>query len=117
MNKIDFEELPEYKKDMKRLLKKYRTLESDLEDVRKDLNDEPEASPPFSFRIEGLGISTCVIKIKKIACDSFKGKGCNSGLRLIYAYFEKEQRIVFVELYHKNDKENEDKERILNNLG
>ncbi|GHT14428.1 hypothetical protein AGMMS50239_27300 [Bacteroidia bacterium] len=113
MNKINFEELPEYKKDLKRLLKKYRTLESDLRDVCKDLNDEPEASPPFSFRIEGLGISTCVIKIKKIASDSFKGRGCNSGFRLIYAYFADEQRIVFVELYHKNEKENEDKKRIL----
>jgi mRNA-degrading endonuclease RelE of RelBE toxin-antitoxin system len=83
-----------------------------LEDVRKDLNDEPEASPPFSFRIEGLGIFTCVIKIKKIASDSFKGRGVNSGLRLIYAYFEEEQKIIFVELYHKNEKENEDRQRI-----
>ena len=76
------------------------------------VKDEPGASPPFSFRIEGLGISTCVIKVKKIASDSFKGRGVNSGFRLIYAYFEDEQRIVFVELYHKNEKENEDKERI-----
>jgi mRNA-degrading endonuclease RelE of RelBE toxin-antitoxin system len=113
MNKIHFEELPVFQKDLKRLLKKYRTLLSDLEDVRKDLNDEPEASPPFSFRIEGLGISTCVIKIKKIASDSFKGRGCQSGFRLIYAYFQEEQKIVFVELYHKNEKENEDRVRIL----
>jgi mRNA-degrading endonuclease RelE of RelBE toxin-antitoxin system len=116
MNKIDFEELPEYKKDLKRLLKKYRTLESDLEDVRKDLNDEPDASPPFSFRIEGSGISTCVIKIKKIASDCFKGRGCNSGFRLIYAYYQAEQRIVFVELYHKNEKAKEDKKRIADNF-
>jgi mRNA-degrading endonuclease RelE of RelBE toxin-antitoxin system len=114
MNKIDFEELSEYKKDLKRLLKKYRTLKSDLEDVCKDLNDEPEASPPFSFRIEGLGISTCVVKIKKIASDCFKGRGCNSGFRLIYAYFQEERKIIFVELYHKNEKQNEDRERILN---
>jgi mRNA-degrading endonuclease RelE of RelBE toxin-antitoxin system len=116
MHKINFGELPEFQKDLKRLLKKYRTLESDLDDVRKDLNDEPEASPPFSFRMEGLRISTCVIKIKKIASDSFKGRGCNSGFRLIYAYFQEEQRIVFVELYHKNEKENEDRQRILNHF-
>ncbi len=114
--KIKFETLAEFEKDLKRLLKKYRTLESDLEDVRKDLSDEPEAHEPFSFRISGLGITTCVIKIKKIASDSFKGRGRNSGFRLIYAYFKEEQRIVFVELYHKNDKENEDKQRILNNF-
>ena len=115
--KINFEELPEYQKDLKRLLKKYRTLNTDLEDVRKDLNDEPDARPPFSFRIENTGITTCVIKIKKIASDSFKGRGVNSGFRLIYAYFEQEKRIVFIELYHKNEKENEDRERILRNFG
>jgi len=116
MNKIEFKHLPEFSKDLKRLLKKYRTLESDLDDVRKDLQDEPSASPPFSFRIEGLGIKTCVIKIKKIASDSFKGKGRNSGFRLIYAWFETERKITFVELYHKNEKENEDRERIFRNF-
>jgi len=110
---VIFEALLEYKKDLKQLLKKYRTLNSDLDDVRKDLSDEPGARPPFSFRIDNLGITTCVIKIKKIASDSFKGRGVNSGFRLIYAWFEEEQRIVFVELYHKNDKANEDRERIL----
>ena len=75
MNRINFEELTEFSRNKKRLLKKYRTLDSDLEDVKKDLNDEPAASPPFSFRIDGLGIQTCVIKIKKIASDSFKGRG------------------------------------------
>ncbi|MDR2086102.1 MAG: hypothetical protein LBP72_02890 [Dysgonamonadaceae bacterium] len=111
--KINFEELPEYQKDLKRLLKKYRTLSRDLEAVRKVLNDDPDSFPPFSFRIEGLGISTCVIKVKKIASDCFKGRGRNSGFRLIYAYFAEEKRIVFVELYHKNEKENEDRGRIM----
>ena len=116
MMMINFEELSEYKKDFKRLLKKYRTLESDIEDVRKDLNDEPGASPPFSFQIDGLGITTCIIKVKKIASDSFKGRGVNSGFRLVYAYFPEEQRIVFVELYHKNEKVNEDRTRIKENF-
>ena len=116
MSKINFHEIPEFNKDLKKLLKKYRSLNSDLEDLRKDLNDEPNAEPPFSFRIDNLGIKTCVIKVKKIACDSLKGRGVNSGLRLIYAYFESEAKIVFVELYHKNDKESEDKQRILNNF-
>ena len=116
MKKIQFEELLEFKKDLKQLLKKFRTLNDDLEVVKQDLNDEPGESPPFSYRINGLGIETCVIKVKKIACKAFKGRGVNSGLRLIYAYFESESKIVFVELYHKNDKENEDKKRILSNF-
>ncbi|GHT43384.1 hypothetical protein FACS189438_0450 [Bacteroidia bacterium] len=116
MMRIKFEELPEYQKDLKRLQKKYRTLAGDLEYVRQDVNDEPGATPPFSFRIEGLGIATCIIKIKKIASDSFKGRGVNSGFRLVYAWFEQEERIVFIELYHKNEKENENRQRILNNF-
>ena len=110
---IVFDEIAPYKKDFKTLVKKYKTLADDLETVRKVLCVLPEDRPPFSFRIDNLGVSNCVIKVKKIAGKSLKGKGVNSGLRLVYAYFEEENRIVFIELYHKNDKENEDRERIL----
>lgn len=113
---MTFDELNEFKKDLKRLLKKYRSLEDDLETMKKVLKLEPKERPPFSFRIDGLGIETCVIKVKKMACKSLKGKGVNTGLRLVYAHFEEEQRIVMVELYHKSKKENEDMERILNNF-
>jgi mRNA-degrading endonuclease YafQ of YafQ-DinJ toxin-antitoxin module len=115
-DKIHFDELTEFKKDLKNLLKKYRTLDDDLATVKQDLNDEPGESPPFSYRIDNLGLKTCVIKVKKIACKSLKGRGVNSGLRLIYAYFQTTQKIVFIELYHKNDKEQEDRQRILNNF-
>jgi hypothetical protein len=109
---MEFELLPEYEKDFKRLLKRYRTLEPDMEVVRRVLTVRPGASPPHSIRIEGLGITDCVIKMRRIASDSLKGRGSNSGLRLIYAHYEKENRIILVELYHKSDKENEDRERI-----
>jgi len=64
---INFEELPEFQRDLKWLLKKYKTLNNDLEYVRKILNIFPEASPPYSFRIESLGITACVIKINKFS--------------------------------------------------
>ncbi|RLJ72574.1 hypothetical protein [Pedobacter alluvionis] len=111
-----FESLNEFDKDLKKLLKRYRSLQSDLEDVKIILRVKPDERNPFSFRIDNLGITTCVIKIKKITCDSLKGRGVNSGLRLIYAYFEEEKKIVFIELYHKNDKESEDRQRILENF-
>jgi len=113
MNEITFEELAEYNKDLKHLLKKYRSLTNDIYELKKVLSIEPDATPPFSFRIEGLGITTCVIKVKKIACRSLKGRGVSSGLRLIYAWFEIEKRIVMVELYHKNEKEVGDRGRIM----
>lgn len=111
-----FEELVEFKRDLKRLLKKYRTLRSDLDVVKKVLEFSPQERPPFSFRIDKLGLETCVIKVKRIACRAMKGRGVNSGLRLIYAHFDKEDKIVFVELYHKGDKEQEDRQRIIDNF-
>jgi len=113
---MTFDELPEFKKDLKSLLKKYRTLNDDLDIVKKVLEIMPDERPPFSFRIDNLGLKTCIIKIKKIACKALKGRGVNSGLRLIYAHFQEEQRITFIELYHKNDKENEDRQRIIYNF-
>jgi len=122
-----FEELDEFKKDLKSLLKKYRSLNDDLKVVNKILEVFPDERPPFSFRIDNLGIESCVIKIKKIACKALKGKGVNSGLRIIYAYFEeckgikeeniiiqegREDKIVMIEIFHKKNKAIEDKERI-----
>jgi len=111
-----FDELPDFKKDFKTLLKKYRTLDDDLYVVKKVLEVMPDQRPPFSFRIDNLGLDTCIIKVKKIACKALKGKGVNSGLRLVYAYFPEKNKITFIELYHKIDKDNEDRKRIKENF-
>ena len=113
---ILFEEIDSFKKDFKDFLIKYKTLKDDLEIVKKVLEILPDARPPFSYRIDNLAIESCVIKVKKIACKSLKGKGVNSGLRLVYAFFKEENKRVFIEMYHKNDKENEDRDRILQNF-
>src|SRR5690606_14521534 len=110
---MTFNELVEFKKDLKSLLKKYRTLNDDLDVVKKVLEVMPDERPPFSFRIDNFGLETCIIKVKKIACRALKSRCVNSGLRLIYAHFPDEQKITFIELYHKNDKENEDSDRIV----
>ena len=113
---MKFDELTEFNKDLKNLLKKYRTLNDDLKIVKQVLEVFPNERPSFSFRIDNLGIEPCIIKVKKIACKALKGRGVNTGLRLVYAHFPDKQRIVFIELYSKSDKENEDRQRILNNF-
>ena len=110
---MTFDELPEYRKDLKRLVKRYRSLEEDIRVLKKVLETRPDARPPFSSRIEGLRIRSCVIKVRRIACKSLKGRGVNSGLRLVYAWFSEDSRIVFIELYHKCDKPMENRDRIL----
>ncbi len=111
---IDCYELQEFSKDLKKLAKKYRSLPEDIETVKKVLKAKPDARPDFSFEINNLGIDACVIKVKKIACKSLKGKGVKSGLRVIYAYLEEDKKIILIEVFHKSDKANEDRDRIIN---
>lgn len=110
---IKFDQIADYNKDLKNLLKRFRTLNEDIEVVKQVLSVFPDERPPYSFRIDNLGIASCIIKMKRIACKSLKGRGVNSGLRLIYAYFPNEHKIVFIELYYKGDKTIENRQRIL----
>jgi mRNA-degrading endonuclease YafQ of YafQ-DinJ toxin-antitoxin module len=109
--------LSEFEKDIKRLLKRFKTLEEDLKIfIRTELNlyHKLKVDNKGIFQIPGLKIdSPKIFKAKKFACRSLKGKGVHSGMRVIYAYFEEEDKIELIEIYYKGDKENEDRERIL----
>jgi len=121
MKKIfnEVKRLVEFKKDLKRLSKKFRTLETDLETfIQNQLNlyHKLRIDNRGIFPISGLGISyPKIFKAKKFACRSLKGKGVASGIRVIYAYFEQEDVIELVEIYYKGEKENEDKNWLLRN--
>lgn len=109
--------LPEFENDLKKLLKRFKTLEDDLKIfIEKQLNlyhklkiDNKGIFPISGFPIE----SPKIYKAKKFACRSLRGKGVQSGIRVIYVYFEEEDKIELIEIYYKGDKENEDRERIL----
>lgn len=109
--------LPEFEKDFKKLLKKFRTLEGDLKnfiETQVKLLHKLGVDNKGCVRISGLGISYPEIyKARKFACKSLKGKGAASGIRIIYAYYKKEDIIEFIEIYYKGDKANEDRNRIL----
>lgn len=109
--------LPEFDKDIKKLLKKFKTLEDDLKIFIKNqlyLYHKLKIDNKGVFQISGLQIETPKIyKARKFACRSLKGKGVHSGIRVIYAYFEEEDGIELIEIYYKGDKENEDRGRIL----
>ena len=109
--------LPEFDRDLKKLLKKFKTLEEDLRIfIEKQLNlyHKLGIDNKGIFPIAGLGIEyPRIYKAKKFACRSLKGKGVQSGIRVIYAYFEDQDRIELIEMYYKGDKEEEDRERIV----
>lgn len=50
---------------------------------------------------------------RNLPADLSKGKKFLSGIRVIYAYFDKEGKIESVGIYYKGDKENKDRERIV----
>ena len=108
--------LPEFNKDIKKLLKKFRTLEEDLDIFLKTelvLYHKLKKDNKGIVLIPRLGVENPKIcKAKKVACRSPKGRGVQSGIRVIYGYFEKEDRIELIEIYFKGDKENEDEDRI-----
>ena len=108
--------LPEFEKDVKKLRKRFRTLDGDIDNLIKS------ALVPFHKQgsdyggivvISDLGIEEPKIyKVRKFTCRALKGQGNQTGIRIIYAYLKDEDRIEFVEIYFKGDKDNEDRKRI-----
>lgn len=114
---MKYEETEEFKKDLKRLMKKYRSLSTDLDTLKQYCIDPFStgklSSTPAIVKIEGMCAHPWVAyKVRRVRCESLRNRGNNSGLRLIYIFHEIEQRIIFVELYAKSDKANEDRERL-----
>ena len=111
--------LPEFERDLKGLVKRFRTLEEDLATLLKTqlvLFLKLGVDNKGVFEIPGMPFDEPkMYKVKKFACRALKGRGANSGLRLIYAHFEEADKIELVEIYFKGDKEDEDRDRILRN--
>jgi len=116
MNPIIYKNTSGFNKDLKRLLKKFRTLESDIEVVKTNAielfhlknidNNSVESIPNF------CSDELKICKVKKFACKALKGRGVQSGIRIIYAYHVSTNTIDFIEMYFKGESENEDKEKI-----
>ena len=109
---IDFCEIPEFQTDKSSL--PYGTLESDLERLRKVLEVNPRGRQPQIFRIPlGRSIEVEVYKVKHFRCESLRGKGARSGIRVIYAYIPEDNKIVLIEIYYKKSNSTDcDKKRI-----
>jgi hypothetical protein len=117
MNKFrTVHEHEQFKKDLKKLQKKYRTLKEDLATSIKAqlfLFHKQKIDNKGIVRVPGLGIdSPPIYKARKFACRALKGTGSRSGIRVVYAYFEEKDRIELIEIYYKGDKDSEDRQRI-----
>ena len=97
-------------------MKRFRTLDEDLRtfiDIQLKLFHKLGIDNSAVEQISDLDIDEPkVYKVKKFACKALKGKGVQSGIRIIYSFFKNVDKIEFIEIYYKGDKENEDRERI-----
>jgi len=101
-----FSQLPEFEKELKKLAKKYPTLASDVEDLKPILLSSPTGVGK-SFTIMHVGENVKIVKVR-IHCESLRSRA----IRLIYAYHQDRIEFMYIELYFKGNKENEDKVRI-----
>lgn len=114
--KIEYRETNEFKKDFKKLAKRFPTLADDIETAKKnaiELYHLLKIDNQSVLQINDLKTAEVEFyKLKKFACKSLKGKGVHSGIRVIYAYFKNSTTITLLEIYFKGDKESEDRERV-----
>jgi hypothetical protein len=131
MKSITYNNISDFDKDLRRLLKKFRSLEGDLEmaklatiepyhiGVIKDgVLEKKDSNAIFEIpNYCGVKLGLCsdelkICKIKKFACKALKGRGVQSGIRVIYVYYVLTNTVDFIEIYFKGESENENKERI-----
>lgn len=105
MKKIKYDRHDRFKKQLKKLITKYRSLEEDLEIVQKYAIE--------AFHSEGINNESVwlvpkldkktiqIYKVKKFACKALKGKGVKSGIRVVYAFYPDQLKVEFLEIYFK----------------
>ncbi len=87
--------LESFKKDVKKLFKKYKNISSDLKKLQEELETNPKA---------GIELGNNCYKIR--LANSSIPIGKRSGFRVIYYYIDKNGVIYLMSIYSKNDLEN-----------
>lgn len=105
---MQFIESEEFKKDFKKLAKKYQTLSQDFAVVKKAIAATPKGNGAKHWRALRHTENDGVILKMRMMCRAIRG----SEFRVVYFYDGSSVEVIFIELYYKGDKANEDKQRI-----
>ena len=105
-NMNHFDSLPEFEREFKRLSKRYRSLHQDFNDLKDVLRVLPTGSGK-NFTIIYHSEKVKLVKVR-LACKSLRGRS----IRVIYAYHNDTAAFVYIEMYFKGNKTNENRERI-----
>lgn len=106
VNMSHFNYLPEFEKEFKKLEKKYPSLSEDIKRFEKIIE------------LNSIGIGKNFVTIHhsrdikivkaRLACKSLR----NNSMRIVYAYENSSVTFVYIEIYFKGNKENENRNRI-----
>ena len=115
---MNYDETKKFTRDFKKLLRKFPSLRDDLKITKKyriELFHCKKIDNRNIFQINGVGNydELRFYKIKKFQCKSLKGRGAKSSIRVVYAFFPIQQKVVFLEIYFKAKQENEDRRRVM----
>ena len=119
---MNFEFVPEFEKDIKRLTKKWRSIPSDIEAAKQyivplyvQLSDDVDID---QYRQEFFARKRAAIlpsrgggEVVKMRLD-VESLSTNSKVRVIFVAAVSDNSVKFIELYAKNEKDREDKSRI-----
>ena len=103
-----FSESEEFAKELKKLKKKYRTLEDDIAILNKTIVIAPARMGKHDVILRSdEKIALYAVK-KRMMCRAVRG----SQFRVTYLYKEDQAEILCTELFYKGNKEREDSTRI-----
>jgi len=105
---MDFSESDEFKKEFKKLSKKYPTLEEDLDVVKKAIAVAPSGNGTKHWNILKHDGGDRYIMKMRMMCRAVKG----SQFRIVYYFDGVKVEVLFIEVYFKGNKERENTERI-----
>jgi len=100
---------PEYKRNLRKLSKKYRKIRLDIQPIIEEL----QAGNFLGDHIPGLGEEYVILKLRIKNSDIQKGK--RAGYRLIYQ-LESPLSILLLTIYSKSEKEDISSQEIINIL-
>ncbi len=104
---MEFGETSEFAHDLKRLRKKYLSLDEDVTALREAIEVSPSGDGAKHCNCMRRAGDVIVYKIR-LACRYLQA----SRMRVIYAHHVKERKVVFIELYYKGEHVHEDGGRI-----
>lgn len=117
---MEIESVKEFEKDIRKL-KKFRTIREDIEVFKKAIKIDPRklsGAVRISYQEVKIKPEVEVYKARKFRCRYLKGRGCLSGIRVIYGFWPKQNKITLLEIYYEDTKKKDcDFERLKHYFG